>query len=226
MLPQILGYGWPVLLLCIRYVRVNSSHTLLAIVCAVLFVVPIVLFTNLHIVHDYYQAANAVFLVAAVAFLLSELIATDKVIPAAVVGTVLFVGAVLHVHRIEWPVATARYDLSPTYIAARIVRDSTPVDSSVIVFGVEWSSEVNYYAERKGLALPGWASLEKTHRILANPDAYMGGLKVHSVVDCRSIFVKYWPELNKLVDAFVATEQSNRISSAPGSCDVYVKKPM
>jgi hypothetical protein len=94
------------------------------------------------------------------------------------------------------------------------------------VFGVDWSSEVNYYAERKGLALPVWASLETAHRILANPDAYMGGLKVHSVVDCRSIFLKYRPELNKLVDAFVASEQPNRISLAPGSCDVYVKKPM
>ena len=226
MLPQILGYGWPVLLLCFRYIRMNSSHSLLAIVCAILFVVPIALFTNLNMVHDYYQTANAVFLVAVVAFLLSELIAIDKMIPAAIVGTVLFVGAVLHVRDNEWPVATGRHDLNPNYIAAKIVKNSTPVDSSVIVFGVDWSSEVNYYSERKGLAFPGWASLEKAKRIFANADTYMGGLKIGSVVDCRSIGLKYWPELNKLVDAFVASwaQQSNRISPAQGSCDVYVKK--
>jgi hypothetical protein len=226
MLPQILGYGWPVLLFCFRYVRMNSAHTLLAIVCVILFVVPIVLFTNLHIVHDYYQTANAVFVIAAAAFLLSELIAIDKVIPAAIVGTVLSIGAVLHVRDNEWPIAIGRHDLNPGYIAARLVRASTPVGSSVIVFGLDWSSEVNYYAERKGLALPLWASPEKAAKIFANADAYMGGLKVGSVVDCRLIFQKYGPELNKLVDAFVAawSQQSDRISPAQGSCDVYVRK--
>jgi hypothetical protein len=226
MLPQILGYGWPVLLVCFRYIRMNSSYTLLAIACVILFVVPIALFTNLHMVHDYYQTANALFLIAAVTFLFSELIAINKVIPAAAVGTILFAGAVLHVRDNEWPVATGRHDLDPTYIAANIVRSSTPVDSSLIVFGVDWSPQVNYYAERKGLALPGWASLEKAKTILANVDAYMGGLKLESVVDCRSIGQKYSPELNKLIDAFVASwaQQSNHISPAQGSCDVYVKK--
>jgi hypothetical protein len=226
-LPQILGYGWPVLLLTIRYVRMDSAYTILAIVCSALFLVPIALFTNLHLVHDYYQTANALFLIAAVVLLIAEMIAVRKILYASVVGIALFSGAVIHIRDNEWPIATGRHDLNPGYIAAQMVRDSTPPNSSLIVFGVDWSSEINYYAERKGLALPGWAALQKAGAILNNPNAYMGGLEVGAVIDCRSVFQKYGPELDKLIDTFVKAwaQKSTLVSGSakPGSCLVYLK---
>jgi hypothetical protein len=227
MLPQILGYGWPVLSLTIRYVRMSSPYTILAIACAFLFLVPIALFTNLHMVHDYYQTANALFLIAAVVLLIAEMIAVRKILYASVVGIALFGGAVIHIRDNEWPIGTGRHDLNPGYIAAKLVRESTSADSSLIVFGVDWSSEVNYYAERKGLALPGWASPQKAGAILANPNAYMGGLEVRAVIDCRSVFLKYGPELDKLIDSFVEAwaHQAKLVSGPPkpGSCLAYAK---
>ncbi len=227
MLPQILGYGWPVLLLAIRYVRMDSAYTILAIVCSALFLVPIALFTNLHMVHNYYQTANALFLIAAVVLLIAEMIAVRKILSASVVGIALFGGAVIHIRDNEWPIGTGRHDLNPGYLAAQLVRDSTAPNSSLIVFGIDWSSEINYYAERKGLALPGWASLQKAGAILANPDAYMGGLEVGAVIDCRSVFLKYGPELDKLIDRFVEAwaHQAKLVSGPPkpGSCLAYIK---
>ena len=143
--------------------------------------------------HHYCQTANALFLIAAVVLLIAEMIAVRKILYASVVGIALFGGAVIHIRDNEWPISTGRHDLNPGYLAAQLVRDSTAPNSSLIVFGVDWSSEINYYAERKGLALPGWASLQKAGAILANPDAYMVGLEVGAVIECRSVFLNMGP---------------------------------
>jgi len=50
-------------------------------------------------------------------------------------------GAVIHIRDNEWPISTGRYDLNPGYLAAQLVRDSTAPNSSLIVFGVDWSSK-------------------------------------------------------------------------------------
>jgi hypothetical protein len=50
-----------------------------------------------------------------------------------------------------------------------------------------------YYARRKGLALPVWATPDEARMILGNPDAAMGGLKVAVVVDCRAGIGKISP---------------------------------
>jgi hypothetical protein len=112
-------------------------------------------------------------------------------------------------------------------VAGKIVERATSSDSSLIVFGVDWSSEVNYYAKRKGLALPLWATPEQTRKVLDNPDAAMGGLKVGAVVDCRAVFAKYSPPLDSVITEFMSTwtRQSTRLSGpdVPGTCAVFVK---
>jgi hypothetical protein len=232
MLPQILGYGWPALLICIRYVRPSSPQAIVAALCGVLFLVPIVLFTNVHIVHDYYQTANSIFLVAAVALVLSDLIEIRKFVPAALVASALLAGAVAHVRYHEWPVATGRHDYNPIYVSGRLVRNSTPEDSALVFVGLGMSPEVHYYAERKGIALPEFAPPKTAAAILANPDAYMGGLATRAVVDCRPVFANlghaYPPELNEVIDRFVESwkQQSHLAGPAQGSCDVYVKQRM
>ena len=59
------------------------------------------------------------------------------------------------------------------------------------------------------------------------PDFAGGGLEVGAVVDCRSVFQKYIPELDKLIDSFVEAwaQQAKLVSGPPkpGSCPAYVK---
>jgi hypothetical protein len=172
-LPDALGYCWPVLLICIRYVRIRSQRTVAAVASLVLFILPIAIFTNLHIVHDYYQTANAIFLVAAAALLLSELIAVQKPILAAVIATFLVIGALGRFFSHQWVLARP-VTTHPFYIAAKLVANSTPPASSLIVFGADSSSEVHYYAQRKGVALPFWAP-DQARKFLDHPDAIMGG---------------------------------------------------
>jgi hypothetical protein len=49
-----------------------------ALCAAFAFVLPFLLFTNLHLVHNYYQYANAIFLLAAVGFGLSACLHVDR----------------------------------------------------------------------------------------------------------------------------------------------------
>jgi len=226
MLWDSLGYGWPALLLCIVCVRPLSRRTVLAVACLVLFLLPIAIFTNLYMVHDYYATANAIFVIAAVGFLLSEVVAAGRPLVAAFVVVVLLAGAAVRFTAHEWIQATAPLRDNPWYQAALLVKNSTPPASSLIVFGTDWSSEIPYYAERKSVALPGWATPEQARKFLDDPDALMGGLPIGAVVDCRRGSPnQYPPQLDVLVTQFIGkwAQHANLVppTSVPGSCAAY-----
>jgi len=135
-------------------------------------------------IHDYYQVANGVFLVAGAAFLLSGLIAINRPWSAALALMCIIIGSQTRFFLHHWPL-TAGVTRHPSYVAGTLVNRATDPHSSMIVFGVDWSSEIHYYAQRKGVALPSWSSIEKTKRLLDAPDQWMGGHRLASVVDCR-----------------------------------------
>jgi hypothetical protein len=197
------------------------------IASVILFILPILLFPLLHILQDYYQAANSIFLVAAVAFLLSELIAVGKPVLTTILAVLLIAGSLARFYSHQWRVATKPLFDHFSYLAGKIVERATPPDSGLIVFGVGWSSEVNYYAKRKGLALPFWATPEETRMILSHPDSAMEDLKVAAVVDCRKVFAKYSPPVDSLIAEFMNTWTRQVPNSSgpavPGTCGVFVK---
>ena len=228
MLPDAIGYGWPFLLLvCIRYVRSDSVRTMLALASAALFFLPILIFTNLHIVHQYYQSANAVFAEAAATFLVSELAAVGERKLAMFVTALLVAGEVARFANYEGPLGARDLSQHPFYTAAKLVEQYTKPDSALIVVGIDWSPEIHYYAERKGVALPMWAPLDQAKRLFGNPDIMMGGLSTAAVVDCRAAQSRYRPELDAIVDEFVIgwAQQSQLVSgpAIPGHCAIYVK---
>jgi hypothetical protein len=227
MLPDAIGYCWPALLICIRYVRGTSMRTILALASMALFFLPVAIFTNLHIVHDYYQTANAIFAVAAATFLLSELTAVGRPGLAMLVTLLLLAGSVARFSHVQWPLADRNLSRHPFYIAAKLVEQQTGPDAALIVVGLDWSSEVHYYAQRKGVALPRWATLDQAKKLFENPDAMMGGLTTAAVVDCRAVHVRYGAELDAAVSTFVDgwAQKSQLVSGpdTPGVCRVYVK---
>jgi hypothetical protein len=227
MLPDALGYCWPALLICIRYVRGDSLRTTLAVASMALFLLPIAIFTNLHIVHEYYQSANAIFAVAAATFLLSEVAAVGRRRLAVFLAILLVAGAVAHSSNSEIPLAERDFTQHPFYIAAKLVQQQTKPDTALIVVGIDWSSEIHYYAQRKGVALPLWATVDQARKLFENPDALMGGLTTAAVVDCRAVQARYWPGLDAVVSDFIGkwTQQSKLVSKSdtPGVCPVYIK---
>jgi hypothetical protein len=225
MLPDAIGYCWPVLLICVRYVRGNSVRTMLGLASMVLFILPFAIFTNLHIVHEYYQSANAIFAVAAATFLLSELAAVGRRGLAICIAVLLVAGAVTRFSYFQKPVGARDLSQHPFYVAANLVKQRTEPDTALIVFGIDWSSEVHYYAERKGVAFPGWGRLDQAKALLENPDAMMGGLPTAAVVDCRAVQARYRPELEALINDFVSGWAHQMVlgPATPGVCAVYIK---
>src|SRR5205814_806834 len=134
---------------------VDQRVRLLVIASLALFATPIFIFTNLHIEHDYYQSACALFLIAALA--ISTSIWQPRVIPirqAVPLLTALLVASNLISFFYSYYGSVTRQfkaDQTRALAIGQFVRNNTPPDSAIVVFGNDWSSDIAYYSERKSL---------------------------------------------------------------------------
>ena len=133
-----------------------------------LFLLPFIVFTNLHIVHDYYQMANAVFLSIAVGLSFFYLLKTDYVFPLGL-GHAALVAAFLASNYYEflkspyfslrmWETQAQRQTMQ----MCDFIKHNTPADRPVIWFGSAWTSEYAFYSERKSLTDPDWPQPRNT----------------------------------------------------------------
>jgi hypothetical protein len=191
-LPDLMGSFWPLAIPVIvlsffvpaRAVAVSGPARVMAFVVA--FMVPLLLFTNVHIVHNYYQVANGVFLIMAVSIALGTLL-TSRL--AGVIATaaimVLVLGQVQHFRLNQFQAATGPYEQQPYVDAGAFVRSQTQAATTLLALGVDWSPIVHFYAQRKGLALPAWMPTDKSLQAIADLSA-SSELPLASVVDCRA----------------------------------------
>lgn len=117
------------------------------------FLVPFLVFTNLHIIHNYYQNANGIFAIAAVGIGVAAVAEAGHRLHyalAAGVLVVLVVSQVVYFKRNFEPQILNDTTQDPLFLAAQLVKAKTSPNSSVLVFGNDWSSIVPYYSEREG----------------------------------------------------------------------------
>jgi hypothetical protein len=69
------------------------------------------------------------------------------------------------------------------HIAKEISR-ITPQDSAIVIFGLDWSSVIGYYAQRKSFAVPDW--FLRYDDAWQNPSQFLGGKKLSAIVFCES----------------------------------------
>jgi hypothetical protein len=67
---------------------------------------------------------------------------------------------------------------------AEAIRANTPEDAGVVVFGLDWSSEVAYYSRRKTFSVPDWFT--GYDDVWINPGEHLGGMKLGAMVFCPS----------------------------------------
>ena len=217
MLPAALGLFWPaaaiVALFGLRGPVDRRRNALVAAALLALFLTPIMLFTNLHMVHNYYQTANALFLVAVAAVALAAAAKGGRAgsIAVLVIVPVIVVGQLIHFAAAYKPLLDQRLRESPSFTAAMAARQMVPEGRSLYVFGVDWSSEVLYYARRKGIAFAPWYDPGKIRLALSTPQAFVGDTPLGGVVDCRETMQKYG-NLTPDLDAFV-----NQMQRSPGA---------
>lgn len=184
-LPDIFGYGVPLAAVCAVAAFASRRFALPALAALAAFLVPFVLFTNLHFVHDYYQYANAIFALAVAGLGLAGIADRGHHRIAAALLLVLVALQVAFFWRSYGGYLTADDSTDGELAIAAIVRNTTPPESSLVVIGDDWSSLIPYYSERKSLTLPDWTPLPVLQQAFDNPQAFLADRPLAGIVYCR-----------------------------------------
>jgi hypothetical protein len=121
--------------------------------CVACYLLAPAVFTNLHMVHDYYMNANGVFLIMAIGFAFVALLEHTSTRRAGLALLVIAAFAAVTGHR---TMHLPRQTLGDTQVlrAAEYIRSATPEGSVIVCVGQDWSPLVCYYARRRALMLP------------------------------------------------------------------------
>ncbi len=181
----LIGLGW--------------RERIITAVCIVLFILPSLMFTNLHVMQDYYQVACGAFLLAALAMSIGLWLPRLGFSMLAPIAIVMMVAINLSIFNgLYGRTVRTQYNAGNNTILAigDILRRYTPADSAIAVYGTNWSSAIPYYAERKALAAARAFGGRTFHRedgppefsayadAWRSPERFLGGKKLAGIVFC------------------------------------------
>jgi hypothetical protein len=127
-----------------------------------LFLAPFLVFTNLHMVHSYYQVSNSLFfslgLGIALAALLDEAKTEKRRRYLHILISLIIISNLYFYLKGSFKDKVIGVDASSNSVLtlADFIKDHTPPDRPVIWYGLDWSSEGPFYSERRSLAVPAW----------------------------------------------------------------------
>ncbi len=226
MLPNILGLAWIVILVAGTHLGTGTRYFWAALASVVLFAVPVAIFANLHLYHDYYQVANGLFLIAFAAIVVAGLLARNRTRAAIIVLAILVLGQVVRIATTQWPSAARDMTKAAPLLAGRFIKESTPENSALVLIGPEGTPEFHYYAERKGLVVPSWVSKSELEQSFKNPVASVGGMPIGAVVRCPFGHVEGRPDLKPAWEPFFLKAKARALTRGKtasfGGCSVYI----
>jgi hypothetical protein len=202
------GYGAVPALAIIAATTVRSKYGFFALLAISAYLLPFVLFTNVHILHSYYQTANAIFLIAASGFGLAAL-ATDFRRASFTIVFLIFIigGQLVYFHSIYAGFLTRNSlddpILGPTFRIAKVAKIETKLDTSLIVIGDRWSSRIPYYAERRSLVLSELMPISFWKKALAMPQRFLDDVPLGAIVYCADTAPQD-SERKALVEEFIS----------------------
>src|SRR5205807_9432933 len=126
------------------------------LICIFGFLSAFLIFTNLHVVHNYYAYSNGIFLIAAVSWTIVGLLEGARW--RKVLGTALFLFCISNsiqgyygrLYNFQKNNSTAFPSL------AFAIKNVTEPGDVVLIFSKSWTSELPYYSERRALIWPWW----------------------------------------------------------------------
>ena len=154
--------------------------------CLFLSITPLLIFTNLHIAHRYYQASNQIFLLMAVAGSGASLLdqGIHKRIQKRIVLmalTIVIIANLSFFFTSDWP--RIQRTNSDKLAIGKLIQNQTPSDSGILVFGDDWSSEFAYHSQRRAYTKPEWIHLDlRETSAIEGVDQWLGELPLGAVV--------------------------------------------
>ena len=180
-LPDLFGRAVPVALVAFGAALPRPRFALGAILASVGFLVPFLVFTNLHIVHNYYQYANGIFALAVVGIGVASIARGRQPFQYVLAAAVLI--ALVVAQSAFYFSAYSNY-ITKDYTKDRILRIAqlygktlkTLRSKSVIVIGDEWSAAIPYLTRsgRHWYWLPGFPHELTLVKVFENPHAFLG----------------------------------------------------
>ncbi len=185
-IPEAIGMQLCTIVILIGFIFARSYERIVLVCLLGLFLFPLLLFTNLHLVHRYYQYANSFWLILALGVAVGVLAECARPwATAMIVSTILFsqiqTFAVRYYHATKWS-QSAVLEVGAT------IDKETPTHSAILVAGDDWSPEVAFYSQRKAIYIPNWKGgyFEVDEKVflqaLADPQTLLGDLPLSAIV--------------------------------------------
>ncbi|MBC2836698.1 hypothetical protein H7F16_14350 [Gemmobacter straminiformis] len=147
-------------------------------------VLPLFMFTNLHLVHDYYQTSCLIFLFAVMAVSASQMLARPRRMALALVLVLGAAGtnAVIFLTK-QLPLVQMAFGPDDRDVAvARVLARELPGDGTFVAFGNGWSSTFSYLSQRRSFTVPDWFA--EFDRSVSTPEAFVGEGTLGAVLTC------------------------------------------
>ena len=157
----------------------------LSLVSILLFVTPIAIFTNLHVVHTYYQVGCVAFLIASLSIVIGGWLVeyTGKMLIALVITLAIIFSNIAIFKSVNGN--KVAYAVNRAVKIGHHLHDLTNPNTGLVIFGEDWSSEIAYYAQRKSLTAPVWFNEYK--EAWKYPQKYLGNIDLGAIVVCPSV---------------------------------------
>lgn len=149
-----------------------------------LFLLPLLLFTNLHIVHEYYQTATTIYLIFLLALALVFLSENSSARVFLLAFALILLLNAAHFYQGKWRIARESMTVENNWLlaAAKVIREHTVPERPILVYGLDWSSELAFYSERKAMTVPN--RYPKFNEPLLSPERYLGKGRIGALVVC------------------------------------------
>lgn len=217
---DILGYAaWiiPAVFVASLFSRDRRGMARFYLLSLAFFLLPMLVFTNLHMIHNYYQVANAVFLVvfaaAAIHFAsrgrgpwLAPLLTSAFVVAMLVHGWLHFLP----------PLRQDMSNLQPMAVA-RVIRAEVDRDDIIITAGLNWAATVPYYSQRRALMVLRESDLPNVPTTFPTREK-PGGAQVGALVQCLQGY-----EFIRTLEPALGPDP-RRIEA--GGCVIYLRKKL
>lgn len=165
-----------------------GRHVKMVMLCALgMGLAPLLLFTNLHIIHDYYQSANILFFAYALAVSLgaglSPLLGGEAVLFSLFLIMLSNYAAFnsSFVNNLKMVFDKTNRDVA----VGDILKRELPVGKEFVAFGNDWSSTFSYMSERKSFTVPDW--FDKYGEIVEKPENFIRNGQLGGVVSCGGV---------------------------------------
>lgn len=213
---KILGIGLMALYILITAIYIKRAEVKFALLFFLTFLSAYLIFPNLHIIHDYYDYENMIFVLLAAAMILNILWTSNHLLSFFVI---LFLSLTIEIttyHYFYKQAAVENTMLNRDYIIANFIKEHTYTDDFLLVYGNDWSPTISYYSQKKSLVDPLWGDYINR---LQNINKFAGNLSLGAIVICPSKLDNDKKAL-KLLKRLTKDFQYEKIYD----CKIYYKK--